>query len=234
MIYKLLVISREIAMMRTNRKVREEMQGMVDAVVPYRLYVNHPRSEGRRVSLPEAAIQRLEVFWAFRTRPVAGFLFEEDKRSVQAFGEVGRSFRKQCVVYLELCVGRTLFFTGEEVQAWRCLVGLEEVRFRVLWREAERDGRGLLASSGSRQSLILQTVGQALESAWGGFEHGSDGEGEYICLKHGQVSGLGREDGESVDHAFKRWKPLSWESGYRRRYVEVHAKVPSEDIAGIN
>lgn len=173
-------------MIRTNRKVYEEMIGLVLGSRPYRLFVNYPKQDGWFPScVPEGrigeGIQRLEVRWRLPCYSHDASDRVEGEGSMAAFQmDVGIP-RAYCVLYLEKCSYAKTWIRRRDELGWRRLrasLGVfEEVVFRVVWkcpRFSRQDGATV---------LLLETVARAMGSVLGGADRGSDSLGEFIRFR---------------------------------------------------
>ena len=130
MIYVCVIASRELTMMRTCRQVSQEMVSLVDARIPFRMTVKDGDG-GRWLQREEGEnVQDVEINWT-----LPNLSFWQTGRTDWAWLDELERLRKQrrrCTFYLERCGERPTHVAPGDVQAWRSLVGFEEVIFRFM------------------------------------------------------------------------------------------------------
>lgn len=200
-IYGDLVSCGELAMTRTNSRVGEEMFGLVDEKIWYRMFINYPKGAGYRSRPPDRrsgeCVQNVEVRWRL-PESVNGYW--EDGESIAAFDWDPRISRRCCSVYLERGSYRGTWIRGRDLIGWSRLAVFEEVVFRV-----EMKGKGdfgdeqwwCKAMHDRSVSAPLGVVCRCLKLCLGDGEEGSDSDGRWLKFHPGRMAVAGDiRDGE--------------------------------------
>jgi len=172
-VYLYLAVAKKLALLRTCRATKAEMQPVVDAVVPCTIHVDGQWSVAPVSKWEPSGGHRpeWELHWSI---PVSFPLTPScrDRERWTTLGEVSRVRRRECRVFLhQTSLG---WLSVEDVMAMGSLAGFERVEFRP--------GDGLrppLPATGKLKALFALLPG-ALEPLLGPGQCGRDGEGEYL------------------------------------------------------
>ena len=195
-IYGDLISCGSVAMMRTNSRVGQEMVGLVDEEVPYRMFINYRRELRYRTRGPDRSsgerVQNVVVHWRLPDG-MNGYL--EDRESISAFEwDVGIR-RRRCSVYLERHSYRGTWIRGGDLRAWRSLQVFSEVVFRVVLKGDFAGSQGLCQAMHDRCVRAPLRILQGRLKLWlGEAEEGSDSDGRWLRFQPGlKMAGSSRD-----------------------------------------
>ena len=193
-IYRYLIESREIAMMRTNSTVREEMRGMVTTMIPWRLSLgeahNKDGAHDFRLGKMKDGVRDLEIRWNLPdpcngSEPLEGGVAER----LDELELGGRRRRGCCVILIERGSYKATWFQVNDVEALAKLDVFEEVTIRIRMGETVCPAR----LSSHKIELVAVELRAWLETAWGQCQcrQGGGGKELSLCFRPG---GDGRID----------------------------------------
>ena len=184
-IYDILVASRDLAILRTNRVISNEVIPLIDKEIPYRMFVNYPKGPERRSNLPTRGtgerIQNVDVCWSV---PDHDDEVGRDVEDILAFRWDPNIPRGVCSVHLEIHPFHHTFMEPDDFEAMKTLRSFEEVVMHIVPKFLERG-----PVSECFDETVDKAVGmfspfrQELELAFGVAVEGFDNEGRYLAFR---------------------------------------------------
>ena len=184
-IYGFLVASRDLAILRTNRVISNEVIPLVEKEIPYRMFVNYPKGPERRSNLPIRGtgerIQNVDVCWSL---PDLDDEVERDDESILAFRWDPNIPRGVCSVYLETHPLYYTFMEPDDFEAMKTLQSFEEVVFHIVPKFLEGDPVSECFDKTLEKAVdMVSAFRQELELALGVAVEGLDNKGRYLAFR---------------------------------------------------
>ncbi|KAK3169672.1 hypothetical protein OEA41_009056 [Lepraria neglecta] len=184
-IYGFLVASRDLAILRTNRVISNEVIPLIDKEIPYLMFVNYPKGLECRSNLPTRGtgerIQNVDVCWSV---PDHDDEFDRDDEGILAFRWDPNIPRGVCSVHLEIHPFHHTFMEPDDFEAMKTLQSFEEVVMHIVPKFLE--GAPVLECFDETLEKAVDMVSafrQELELALGVAVEGLDNKGRYLAFR---------------------------------------------------